>query len=342
MDSAVPVSPRDLSEMITTRDSASLVLDCRPFLHFNEGHIMTAQNIHCPPILKRRSGGFISLENIVPDESRRLQLTSGQYESVILYDQDTNVLADAAKDSNLYLVFKSLNQQIENVAVFYLSGGYTSFKHIFPRLCISERILLDSYLDKPSGTNYLVHPVEILSHVFLGDHCHASNMELLKKLGMTAVINVSRSCNNYFPDEFRYLTIPVEDSQYADLSSWFQKAITFIDQEKHLGGRVLVHCHAGVSRSATVCLAYLMQCDGLALDSAFEYVQSRRSVISPNLNFMRQLQDFEKELSETTPLKSSYLKSPCRPETQFTNFCFPEFRTSSLPCNHNSPLASPT
>lgn len=124
MDSAVPVSPRDLSEMITTRDSASLVLDCRPFLHFNEGHIMTAQNIHCPPILKRRSGGFISLENIVPDESRRLQLTSGQYESVILYDQDTNVLADAAKDSNLYLVFKSLNQQIENVAVFYLSGKH--------------------------------------------------------------------------------------------------------------------------------------------------------------------------------------------------------------------------
>ncbi|GAB1607565.1 dual specificity protein phosphatase 4-like [Argonauta hians] len=338
MDITVHISPRELSEIITNSDN-TLILDCRPFLSFNEGHIITARNVHCPPILKRRSGGFISLENIVPDETKRLHLTSGHYTSVVLYDHDTNTLADASHDTNLYLVFKSLNQQIQNVDIFYLSGGYATFKTIFPRLCIAERVLLDSYLDKPS-TSYLVHPVEILPHVFLGDHCHARNIDLLKKLGMTAVINVSSSCSNYFPNDFRYLTIPVEDSQYADLSSWFQQAITFIDQEKSVGGRVLVHCHAGVSRSATVCLAYLMQYDGLGLDSAFEYVQSRRSVISPNLNFMKQLQDFEKELSESSPPKDPYLKSPCRIEAPFT-FCFPEF-CPSLTHKHNSPLASPT
>ena len=62
------------------------------------------------------------------------------------------------------------------------------------------------------------------------------------------------------------------------------------------GGRVLVHCYAGRSRSATVCLAYLMTSLDLSLDAAFEHVRARREVIDPNLNFMRQLQDYRQRL----------------------------------------------
>lgn len=70
----------------------------------------------------------------------------------------------------------------------------------------------------------------------------------------------------------------------------------FADGVKNLNGKILVHCHAGISRSATVCLAYIMFTAKIGLEKAFEHVQSRRSVISPNLNFMRQLKLFEKEL----------------------------------------------
>lgn len=59
---------------------------------------------------------------------------------------------------------------------------------------------------------------------------------------------------------------------------------------------MLVHCHAGRSRSATICLAYLMRTLNLSLDNAFEHVRSRREVIDPNLNFMRQLQDYRRLL----------------------------------------------
>jgi dual specificity MAP kinase phosphatase len=62
------------------------------------------------------------------------------------------------------------------------------------------------------------------------------------------------------------------------------------------GGRVLVHCRAGVSRSVTICLAYLMFTARIRLEAAFEHVRSKRSMISPSLNFMRQLEAFEKEL----------------------------------------------
>ena len=59
---------------------------------------------------------------------------------------------------------------------------------------------------------------------------------------------------------------------------------------------MLVHCRAGRSRSATICLAYLMSSLNLSFDDAFDHVRSRRHVIDPNLNFMRQLQDYRRRL----------------------------------------------
>ena len=65
-------------------------------------------------------------------------------------------------------------------------------------------------------------------------------------------------------------------------------------------GRVLVHCQAGISRSATICLAYLMKRKRLRLDEAFEFVRRRRSIISPNFSFMGQLLQFESQVLATS------------------------------------------
>ena len=42
------------------------------------------------------------------------------------------------------------------------------------------------------------------------------------------VLNVSRDCQNHFPDIFEYLNLPVEDRVYADISQHFSKALQFI------------------------------------------------------------------------------------------------------------------
>lgn len=68
------------------------------------------------------------------------------------------------------------------------------------------------------------------------------------------------------------------------------------DEIKTKGGRVFVHCHAGISRSATVCIAYLMQHKKVSMTDAYKYVQSRRPIISPNLGFMGQLMVHQKNL----------------------------------------------
>jgi len=60
---------------------------------------------------------------------------------------------------------------------------------------------------------------------------------------------------------------------------------------------VFVHCQAGVSRSATVVIAYLMKHTLMTMTDAYKYVRGRRPVVSPNLNFMGQLLEFEEDLN---------------------------------------------
>ena len=59
-----------------------------------------------------------------------------------------------------------------------------------------------------------------------------------------------------------------------------------------------MHCHAGISRSATVCIAYAMKLYGEGLASAYDFVKSKRPCISPNLHFMGQLVTFGQQLQD--------------------------------------------
>uniref|UniRef100_A0A8D2QMG3 protein-tyrosine-phosphatase n=1 Tax=Zosterops lateralis melanops TaxID=1220523 RepID=A0A8D2QMG3_ZOSLA len=141
-------------------------------------------------------------------------------------------------------------------------------------------------------------PVEILPFLYLGSAYHASKCEFLANLHITALLNVSRKSSESFKDQYCYKWIPVEDSHTADISSHFQEAIDFIGRS---GGKILVHCEAGISRSPTICMAYLMKTKRLRLDEAFDYIKQRRSLISPNFGFMGQLLQYESEILSSTP-----------------------------------------
>jgi protein-tyrosine phosphatase len=80
---------------------------------------------------------------------------------------------------------------------------------------------------------------------------------------------------------------------------------------------VLVHCQAGISRSATICIAYVMKLYGIGLEEAFDFVRARRSHISPHLNFMHQLQQYELQLQQLAPSKIVSTPSLCLSEQRF-------------------------
>ncbi|KAI1236204.1 hypothetical protein IHE44_0001481 [Lamprotornis superbus] len=164
---------------------------------------------------------------------------------------------------------------------------------------------LASHCEKQSANHKPAYdqggPVEILPFLYLGSAYHASKCEFLANLHITALLNVSRKSSESFKDQYCYKWIPVEDSHTADISSHFQEAIDFIDYVRRTGGKILVHCEAGISRSPTICMAYLMKTKKLRLDEAFDYVKQRRSLISPNFGFMGQLLQYESEILSSTP-----------------------------------------
>lgn len=85
------------------------------------------------------------------------------------------------------------------------------------------------------------------------------------------------------------LRIKMEDVPSQSLVQIVPRAIAFLRQCRADGVRVLVHCSAGISRSATIVIAYLILEHKMSLESAYIHVRARREVICPNLGFMQQL-----------------------------------------------------
>jgi len=85
--------------------------------------------------------------------------------------------------------------------------------------------------------------------------------------------------------------------------------VVFSDEARASNQGVLVHCLAGVSRSVTITVAYLMQTKKLTLNDAYDYVKTCKPNISPNFNFMGQLLEFQRSLGNS--LKCSCGKDTC-------------------------------
>uniref|UniRef100_H0UT75 Dual specificity phosphatase 9 n=1 Tax=Cavia porcellus TaxID=10141 RepID=H0UT75_CAVPO len=141
-------------------------------------------------------------------------------------------------------------------------------------------------------------PVQILPNLYLGCARDSANLESLAKLGIRYILNVTPNLPNLFEKngDFHYKQIPISDHWSQNLSQFFPEAITFIDEALSQNCGVLVHCLAGVSRSVTVTVAYLMQKLHLSLNDAYDLVKRKKWSISPNFNFMGQLLDFERSL----------------------------------------------
>ncbi|KAL6631160.1 phosphatases II [Neocallimastix sp. 'constans'] len=84
------------------------------------------------------------------------------------------------------------------------------------------------------------------------------------------------------------------------LSKYFDKAFDYINESRNKKRAVLVSCQQGVSRSASLIIAYIMKTLHLNVAQAYAFVKLRNPHISPNLNLMNQLTEFEKILFQNT------------------------------------------
>ncbi|GAB9470628.1 Phosphatase slingshot 2 protein [Globisporangium polare] len=148
-------------------------------------------------------------------------------------------------------------------------------------------------------------PTLILAHLFLGSKAHARDRELLQRLKITHILNVTppktvdpaAGVPNFFEKDksFTYRRCPIFDNKAEDISGVLEGCVAFMDQAKYYG-RILVHCSKGVSRSTSMVVAYLMKIQDMSFDEALQFVSEKRPVANPNASFRRQLQEYDQKL----------------------------------------------
>ncbi|XP_016980253.2 dual specificity protein phosphatase 18 [Drosophila rhopaloa] len=148
----------------------------------------------------------------------------------------------------------------------------------------------------------------------------------MDKLGVSCVINVAPELpDTPLPSQKNplYLRINAQDRSEVDLSKYFDEVADLIEEVRLSGGCSLIHCVAGVSRSASLCLAYLMKHARMSLREAYKHVQSIRPQVRPNSGFFQQLRRYEQELRGSSSVSMVYFASL---DKEIPDILEPEYR----------------
>jgi len=147
---------------------------------------------------------------------------------------------------------------------------------------------------------------EILSDfLYLGSVASAQSWEELERLQIRHIVCMVNMFELPFAGKVTYKMIQIDDIETANVKQYFPIINQFVTSVKNAGGRCLIHCHAGVSRSSSAVIAYLMVSMKITYKEAREYVFQRRPCICPNDGFERQLIEYEQEILTQCNIRSS-------------------------------------
>uniref|UniRef100_A0A7M4FVY2 Dual specificity protein phosphatase n=1 Tax=Crocodylus porosus TaxID=8502 RepID=A0A7M4FVY2_CROPO len=144
------------------------------------------------------------------------------------------------------------------------------------------------------------HVNEVWPNLFVGDVYTARDKDQLQQMGISNIVNaaagrfhINTGAKFYRDLPVDYYGVEADDDPNFDLSIYFYPVARYIRAAlKSPRGKVLVHCAMGISRSATLVLAFLMICESLSLVDAIQTVREHRA-ICPNSGFLRQLRELD-------------------------------------------------
>ena len=203
----------------------------------------------------------------------------------------------------------NLNDKNKNIIQEKSSNGINT-DNIDIKALNEDFSLKDSERKKIISEYYSKHLSEIIPNfLYISSYNATKNLELLEKNKITHIINCAADfCENVFEhdNKFTYLSFYLKDHVLENIECIFYECIKFIENVREKGGRVLVHCIQGISRSVSIVMAYIIFTKKVSYDKAFNLVQSKREISSPNFGFSIQLQNFYTRLYED-PSKYRYI-----------------------------------
>ena len=206
---------------------------------------------------------------------------------------------------------KSVEVSLSNIKCKYCNKNYVPNKVIRSNLfyCV------DCYLKKKNekyeaDLNYhtkLDFKEIIPNKLYLGNNESAKNLEILQKHNITSILICGYFLSEFFPGQFIYKTLEIQDNEYEIIINSLIKGIEFIESNK----TVLVHCREGISRSSTIVIGYIMYKEKKSYNEAENFVREKKDDIKPNENFVKQLKEFE-DIIKVCKYDIKMIKEFCR------------------------------
>jgi len=131
----------------------------------------------------------------------------------------------------------------------------------------------------------------IIERLYLGNADASRTKEMLKENGVSHILVAGDFLTMAYPDEYTYKQLSLQDQPDEDIKRYFIEAAKFIHKALQQGKTVFVHCAAGVSRSASIIISYLMIINKWDFDETYQMVKSKRGIIFPNSGFREQLRE---------------------------------------------------
>ena len=198
------------------------------------------------------------------------------------------------KDENEEKEIMFVMDKLEKCSLCGKDGAYIKEEGVYIcNDCFVEqkREIFNLYMNK---VNIYPSYAQITDKIYLGNEDTARDKELLKKLNISHILTCAEGCASFFPNDFKYKTLYIDDAIDEDILSWFKEAFEFIDSSVN---NIYIHCVMGVSRSPSIVIAYLMFKKKMKYEEAFDFVKAKRD-IWPNSGFREQLQKFGNILEE--------------------------------------------
>ncbi|CAM6111608.1 unnamed protein product [Calypogeia fissa] len=149
------------------------------------------------------------------------------------------------------------------------------------------------------------YPTEVVPRLlYLGDLENVTAERNLEDLQITHVLTIHTEPVT-LSKGFVQLFFELADESKADITQYFERMFQFVEDARKSKRRVLVHCGAGASRSATLCAAYLMRVNQWKADFTLKFLKQQRRQVDPNPGFLQCLYEYERELGLAFPEESA-------------------------------------
>jgi len=149
-------------------------------------------------------------------------------------------------------------------------------------------------------------PSLILPTLFLGSKKDSLRVERLKELQITHILSVMSGKRNLVSD-FKWLSVPMADTGNTCLDDVMNRSFDFVRESQKDKNKILIHCHLGQNRSATVVIAWLMTEFHVSMHHAYRFVKEKRHLIHPNNLYIQQLREYDKRLFGVYSVKPNFL-----------------------------------